>query len=283
MNWIGKSYNPNATPMGGYFFSLWGFMLLMGMVLSLIILPLLMLCLDVARATYISLVAQGFILFALPAWLVETYYRRSHLEEVWRLDTSDFVPKNLIPMFLLLVCTIISGFILSTLVEKLPVPAIFQELEQLTTEQYEMLMSEKDPLNRIFIWLGTVVAAPFGEELFFRGALLGWMLTKVKNKHAAIWIVALIFSAVHMQWSGLPTRLLIGGMLGYVAIYGGLWMAMLFHLLNNLIALGFPDLDTFQGSWLLILVTLPPTILLIKQMKRVASQQWLTADNNEIV
>lgn len=283
MNCIGKSYNPNATPKGGYFFSLWGFMLLMAMVLALIILPVLMLRMDVARATYIGLLVQGFILFALPAWLVETYYRRSHLEEVWRLDTRDFVPKNLIPMFLLSVCTIISGSILVTQVEKLPVPAIFQELEQLTTEQYEMLVLEKDPLNRIFIWLGTVVAAPFGEELFFRGALLGWMLTKVKNEHAAIWIVALIFSAVHMQWSGLPTRLLIGGMLGYVAIYGGLWMAMLFHLLNNLLALGFPEQEASQGSWLWILITLPAMILLLKQMKRVATQNGLTTENNKIV
>lgn len=283
MEWIGNSYNPSATPKGGYFFSLWGFLVLMGIVLTVIMIPALVLLSDDKMAMYAGLLLQGFVLFALPAWLVETYYRRSHMEEVWRLRTQDVVPRNIAPMLLLLISTLAGVAALTSAMEVLPVPALFEELERATTEQYEQIMTEREPMKRILIWLGTVVAAPFGEELFFRGALMGWLLTKMKNKHVAIWIVALVFSAVHMQWTGFPGRLLIGGMLGYVAIYGGLWMAILFHFLNNLLALLLPDIDKVDGIWWVILIALPAIVLVLRYMKSVAAQNKATTENKDIV
>ncbi|MDD7437289.1 MAG: type II CAAX endopeptidase family protein [Bacteroidales bacterium] len=272
MEWIGKSYNPKATPKGGYFFSLWGFSLLMGIVIMVIITPALSLLMEAKQAMYVSLLLQGFLLFAFPAWLVETYYRRSHLEMVWRLSPQDYVMKNTIPMLLLSACTILGASVLTWKMESLPVPALFQEMERLTTEQYEMILADRQPLNRVLVWMSTVVAAPFGEEVFFRGAMMGWLLTKIKNKHAVIWIVALIFSVVHMQWTGFPARLLIGGVLGYVALYGGLWMAIFFHLLNNLAALALPQLDNLGSNWWIIVIAIPAMVLLTKYMKAVAIQ-----------
>lgn len=281
MEWIGKGYNLSATPKGGYFFSLWGFMVLMLIALSVIVEPALSLFLSAKQAGYANMVAQGFIVFAIPAWLVETYYRRSHLEVVWRLNREDYVSKNTLPMLLLFVLTLGAASIMSWAMNLLPVPALFQELEELTSKIYDEMMAEREPVSRLLIWLGTVVAAPFGEELFFRGALMGWILTKIKNKHVAIWIVALIFSMVHMQWSGFPARLLIGGILGYVALYGGLWMAILFHLLNNLLALVLPEFDDWGSGWWMILAAIPVMMLLINYMKTVATRKWATIGNEK--
>lgn len=283
MAWIGKSYNPCATPKGGYFVSLWGFMVLIGIVEFVIMTPALSLFLETKQVAYANMLFQGFFIFALSALLVETYYRRSHSEIVWRLSTRDYVPRNTLPMLLLFVVTLVSSGILSWAMELLPVPALFQTMERITTEQYEQMIAEREPISRALIWLGTVVAAPFGEELFFRGGLLGWLLTRVKDKHAAIWLVALIFSAVHMQWTGFPARLLIGGILGYVAIYGGLWMAILFHLLNNLLALALPEVEDWSGTWWLVIVALPAMILLTNYMKTVATQKWATTDKEDLI
>ena len=68
------------------------------------------------------------------------------------------------------------------------------------------------------------------EELSFRGTLqqiLG-------NKHIAIWVTAIIFSAIHMQFYGFIPRMLIGALLGYMFVWtGSLWIPVLMHFTNN--------------------------------------------------
>ena len=71
------------------------------------------------------------------------------------------------------------------------------------------------------------------EELFFRG-LLQKTLSERINKHAAIWVTALIFSAVHMQFYGFLPRMLLGAALGYMVFFSGsLWLPILAHFINN--------------------------------------------------
>lgn len=78
------------------------------------------------------------------------------------------------------------------------------------------------------------VLAGFSEELFFRGAfqrLLG--MTKL-NKHAAIWIAAFVFSAIHFQFFGFVPRLLLGAFFGYLLWWSGsLWLPIIAHVFNN--------------------------------------------------
>ncbi len=71
------------------------------------------------------------------------------------------------------------------------------------------------------------------EELFFRGALQG-LLSRLARPALAIWITAFVFSAIHGQIYGFVPRLLLGGLLGYLAFYGqSLTPAIWAHFLNN--------------------------------------------------
>ena len=71
------------------------------------------------------------------------------------------------------------------------------------------------------------------EELFFRG-LLQKTLSERINKHAAIWVTAVIFSAIHVQFYGFLPRMLLGAAFGYMAVWGGsLWLPILAHFINN--------------------------------------------------
>lgn len=73
----------------------------------------------------------------------------------------------------------------------------------------------------------------FAEELSFRGTLQQLL----GNKHVAIWITAVIFSAIHMQFYGFIPRMLMGAMFGYVFVWtGSLWIPILMHFTNNGIA-----------------------------------------------
>ena len=76
--------------------------------------------------------------------------------------------------------------------------------------------------------------AAVGEELLFRGAMQNVFLEWTKNKHVAVWITAILFSALHAQFYGFLPRMLLGVVLGYLYIWSGsLWLSMLFHFLNN--------------------------------------------------
>ena len=82
--------------------------------------------------------------------------------------------------------------------------------------------------------------AAVGEELLFRGSMQNIFLEWTKNKHAAVWITAVLFSALHAQFYGFLPRMLLGVVLGYLYIWSGsLWLSMLFHFLNNGLAVLF--------------------------------------------
>ncbi len=85
-------------------------------------------------------------------------------------------------------------------------------------------------LNLLIVALGPAVA----EEFFFRGALQQALLRTVGSPHVAIWVVAVLFSLVHLQFGGFIPRLWMGAILGYVAYWSGsLWPSVLVHFLNN--------------------------------------------------
>jgi len=73
-----------------------------------------------------------------------------------------------------------------------------------------------------------------GEELLFRGIIQQLLKKKFKNAHAAIWISAALFSALHLQFFGFLPRLVLGVMFGYMLEWSGtLWLPMIAHFINN--------------------------------------------------
>jgi len=73
-----------------------------------------------------------------------------------------------------------------------------------------------------------------GEELLFRGIVQQLLKKKFGNAHAAIWVSAAIFSALHLQFFGFLPRLVLGAMFGYMLEWSGsLWLPMIAHFVNN--------------------------------------------------
>ena len=87
----------------------------------------------------------------------------------------------------------------------------------------------------LLLTLLTVAVVPgIGEELMFRGLLQGRLLPYVARPHAAIWIAAFLFSAIHFQFAGFLPRLLLGAALGYTFRWtGSLWVPIILHILFN--------------------------------------------------
>lgn len=73
-----------------------------------------------------------------------------------------------------------------------------------------------------------------GEEIVFRGILQRKMIEARVNPHLAIWISAILFSAIHIQFFGFVPRLLLGALFGYLYFWtGDLKIAMFAHFVNN--------------------------------------------------
>jgi uncharacterized protein len=85
---------------------------------------------------------------------------------------------------------------------------------------------------RVLLLIGLLTA--IGEELMFRGVLQTIFFRWTKNVHAAVWITAIIFSAIHLEFYGFLPRVLLGALFGYfVAWSGSIWPAVWGHFLNN--------------------------------------------------
>jgi len=78
------------------------------------------------------------------------------------------------------------------------------------------------------------VLPAIGEELLFRGVLQKLIQKMTGSSHWGIWITAILFSALHLQFFGFLPRMLLGALFGYLLEWtGNLWLPMLAHFINN--------------------------------------------------
>ncbi|MFZ5941875.1 MAG: CPBP family intramembrane glutamic endopeptidase [Bacteroidota bacterium] len=79
-----------------------------------------------------------------------------------------------------------------------------------------------------------------GEELIFRGLLQTMFTRWFRNGHLAVFITAVIFSALHLQFLSFLSRLVLGLILGYLFYYGrSIWYPVLAHTFNNFMGVLF--------------------------------------------
>ncbi|KAF0239433.1 MAG: putative metal-dependent membrane [Prolixibacteraceae bacterium] len=76
-----------------------------------------------------------------------------------------------------------------------------------------------------------------GEELLFRGVIQRIFTNWTRNYHWGIWISALLFSALHLQFYGFIPRMFLGVLFGYLLIWSGsMWLPIIAHFINNGVA-----------------------------------------------
>ncbi len=100
------------------------------------------------------------------------------------------------------------------------------------------LLMGSDTIGSLIVTILIVgIMAGLSEELFFRGALQQTLTSTRLNRHAAVWIAALIFSFMHFQFFGFIPRLLLGAFFGYILLWGNnLWYCIIAHATNNILA-----------------------------------------------
>lgn len=119
-----------------------------------------------------------------------------------------------------------------------------------------------------------------GEELLFRGIIQKLFSKMTHSYHWGIWLSAILFSALHMQFYGFIPRMLLGAIFGYLLVWSGsLWLPILGHFVNNAAAVVLlflidqgkigNQLEEFgSNEWHLALLSLLFTILILWIIRR---------------
>jgi uncharacterized protein len=98
----------------------------------------------------------------------------------------------------------------------------------------KQLLVMKNPGDLMINLLMIAVLPAISEELFFRGCVQRLFTKWIKNYHAGIWIAAIIFSAIHIQFYGFFPRMLLGALFGYLLVWSGnIWYPIIAHFVNN--------------------------------------------------
>ena len=73
-----------------------------------------------------------------------------------------------------------------------------------------------------------------GEEVLFRGIIQRKIFHKIGDMHISIWLTAILFSAIHLQFLGFFPRVILGAMFGYMYAWSrNLWTPIFAHFVNN--------------------------------------------------
>ncbi|WP_242926374.1 CPBP family intramembrane glutamic endopeptidase [Pontibacter vulgaris] len=104
------------------------------------------------------------------------------------------------------------------------------ELAELTK-----LIADFGTLPRLLVGLLVIAVIPaIGEELVFRGVVQKQLHRWTGNPHVAIWVAALIFAAIHVQFFGFVPRAVLGALFGYLYYWSGnIIVPIVAHFVNN--------------------------------------------------
>jgi abortive infection protein len=196
--------------------------------------------LDSNTSLKITQLLQEILVFGLPAILA---WRRLSGNPIKALLTNTIDIKSIIIAIIFIITIIPCIDILSQWNKSLHLPYFLRELENsmIALEQQANNITET-MLSVSTIWglIANIVVIAFAaaicEELFFRGGVQR-ILAGAFNYHIAVWLTAILFSAIHLQFGGFIPRLILGVSFGYIAIWSrSLYPSIIAHFINNGIA-----------------------------------------------
>ena len=142
---------------------------------------------------------------------------------------------------------------------QLPLPASAVQQESLINNIINSLLKVAASYELVINLLVIAILPALGEELVFRG-VIQQKVTEQISAHAAIWLTAILFSAIHLQFQGFLPRMLLGAVLGYLFYWSkNLWIPIFAHFVFNasqlIIQYRWPsDLEIIEPPSLLVAI-----------------------------
>ncbi|WP_423128597.1 CPBP family intramembrane glutamic endopeptidase [Gaoshiqia sp. Z1-71] len=235
-------------------------------------------------------VTQSLGLFVIPplviAWLLE-----GNVAAYLHLDRPVLWRPALHAVWILLVFGPFVSY-MGQLNSEMSFPAFLSDLEKWMRGMEDQAENLIDRFIRVettggllFNLVMIAVIPAIGEEFLFRGVIQKIFTNMTRNYHWGIWISAILFSSLHMQFYGFIPRMLLGALFGYILVYSrSLWLPVLCHFVNNALGVlalyagtkGQEDVEKIANyefgasapiMWSIALISLLFTIVLLVWMK----------------
>jgi uncharacterized protein len=154
-----------------------------------------------------------------------------------------------------------------------------REIEESLAEGVRYITQFTSTSDFVFAFIVIAILPAIGEEIVFRGLIQNDFYRATRNIHVAIWVSAVLFSAIHIQFFGFFPRMLLGALFGYLYYWSGnLWVAVLAHFVNNgftvvafyLYQKGMTEIDLEKVEstpWQLVVFSTVGTALLLYSFK----------------
>ena len=125
-------------------------------------------------------------------------------------------------------------FWLGKLNEGIPLPHALNKLEEDTAKLMNAFLKVKSTIDIVINVFIIALLPAVAEELCFRAALQRIMINICRSPWVGIVITAILFSSLHLQFSGFLPRMFLGVVLGAFYWYSGsIWTSILAHFVNN--------------------------------------------------
>lgn len=125
--------------------------------------------------------------------------------------------------------------------QKMVLPKFLAGLEQWmrkseaeAAKETALLLTLKSVWQMLWALFAIGLLTAIAEEFLFRGCIQAIFTRWTKSHHLGIWIAAILFSAIHMQFFGFLPRLMLGVFFGYFVWWSGsIWTSVWGHFINN--------------------------------------------------
>ncbi len=182
---------------------------------------------------------QSVAMFIIPSFLLAFLFSSKPLNYL-RIEKSPFLISAIFVSFIMIFSVPIINY-LAELNSNMHLPDFLWEIEiemklmEAQAEKITELFLFADSINVLLLNIFIIAIIPaIGEELLFRGVFQKLFTDWSKNAHIGIWVSAILFSAMHMQFYGFLPRLLMGAILGYMFLISkNLWLPIIAHFVNN--------------------------------------------------
>lgn len=185
---------------------------------------------------------QSIAMFVIPPILLAILFSNKP-KKYLNITKTPFLISVLSVSFIMLFSIPIINF-LAEINSNMSLPESFSAIEKIMkgmeteAEKITEAFLETESIVGLFINIFIIAIIPaIGEELLFRGVFQKIFTNWSKNAHIGVWIAAISFSAIHLQFYGFLPRLIMGAMLGYMLVISkNLWLPIIAHFINNAFA-----------------------------------------------
>jgi len=169
---------------------------------------------------------QGFTIFIIPSLLIS--YAMS-FDFTTEMGLKNRPPLTTVFLVLILIFfVIVLNTFLAWLNSRMILPGGWSHTEEwmrakeVFAEKYTIVLTSKESSPSLLTNVIIVALLPaIGEEFFFRGVIQKLFAGFLKNGNAAVWITAIIFSTIHLEFYGCVPRLSLGLIFGYLLLWSG--------------------------------------------------------------